>query len=111
MNRKDRKGTSKRNMIVGDISEVGMFNPKGPYCQSCGMPLSKDEKGGGTEADGRTSAEFCSHCYVNGKFTDPTLTADEMIEKVRGKMKEMHIPGFLAKRFTKDIPTLKRWAG
>ena len=22
-----------------------MFKPKGPYCQSCGMPLSKDERG------------------------------------------------------------------
>jgi len=25
-------------------------------------------------------------------------------------MKAMHIPGFLAKSFTKDIPTLGRWA-
>jgi hypothetical protein len=33
-----------------------------------------------------------------------------MVEKVRGKMKAMHIPGFLAKSFTKDIPTLGRWA-
>ena len=86
-----------------------MFKPKGPYCQSCGMPLSKDEKGGGTEADGRVSTEYCSHCHVGGKFTDPSLTANQMIERVRAKMKEMHIPGFLAKSFTKDIPTLGRW--
>jgi Putative zinc ribbon domain len=88
-----------------------MFKPKGPYCQSCGMPLSKDEKGGGTEADGRVSSEYCSHCYVAGRFTDPDVTADRMVEKVQAKMKAMHIPGFLAKRFSKDIPTLKRWAG
>jgi len=25
-------------------------------------------------------------------------------------MKEMHLPGFLAKSFTKDIPTLARWS-
>ena len=87
-----------------------MFKPKGPYCQSCGMPLSKDEKGGGTEADGRKSSQYCSHCYAGGRFTDPDLTAEQMVEKVRGKMKEMHIPGFLAKAFTKDIPTLGRWA-
>jgi hypothetical protein len=31
-----------------------------------------------------------------------------MISHVQGKMTEMHIPGFLARRFTKDIPTLKR---
>ena len=86
-----------------------MFKPKGPHCQSCGMPLSRDEKGGGTEADGRKSSQYCSHCYAAGRFTDPDLTAEQMVEKVRGKMKEMHIPGFLAKAFTKDIPTLGRW--
>jgi hypothetical protein len=74
------------------------------------MPLSKDEKGGGTEADGRTSSEYCSHCYAGGSFTEPDLTADRMAEKVQAKMKEMHVPGFLAKRFTKEIATLKRWA-
>lgn len=87
-----------------------MFKPKGPYCQSCGMPLSKDEKGGGTEADGRKSTEYCSHCYIGGKFAEPDMTVDQMVVKVQGKMKEMYIPGFLAKSFTKDIPALKRWA-
>ena len=87
-----------------------MFKPKGPYCQSCGMPLSRDSKGGGTEADGSKSAEYCSHCYAGGKFTSPDLSVDQMIQRVQGKMKEMHIPGFLAKRFTKGIPNLKRWA-
>ena len=87
-----------------------MFKPKGPFCQSCGMPLSKDVKGGGTEADGTQSTEYCSHCYVRGMFTEPEITADQMTEKVRAKMKEMHIPGFLAKSFTRDIPTLRRWA-
>jgi len=87
-----------------------MFKPKGPYCQSCGMPLSKDEKGGGTEADGSKSALYCSHCYAGGQFTNPDLTVDQMIERVRGKMKEMHIPGFLTKSLVKDIPTLARWA-
>lgn len=60
-----------------------MLRPKGPYCQSCGMPLSKDEMGGGTEADGRVSTEYCSHCYWEGAFTDPSLTAEQMAE--RGK--------------------------
>ena len=87
-----------------------MFKPKGPYCQSCGMPLSKDPKSGGTEAGGAKSAEFCSHCYVGGQFTAPDMTAGQMMLLVEGKLKEMHIPGFLAKRMTKDIPSLKRWA-
>ena len=29
-----------------------MEAPQGPICQSCGMPLAKDERGGGSEADG-----------------------------------------------------------
>ena len=87
-----------------------MFKPKGPYCQSCGMSLSKDAQGGGTEADGSRSTQYCSHCYLSGRFTEPNLTADQMVAKVQSKMKEMHIPGFLARSFTKDIPSLKRWA-
>jgi hypothetical protein len=86
-----------------------MFKPKGPYCQSCGMPLSKDKKGGGTEKDGSKSSEYCSNCYKDGKFVLPDITVDEMILRVKGKMKEMHIPGFLANYFTKGIPQLKRW--
>ena len=87
-----------------------MFKPKGPFCQSCGMPLSKDPQGGGTEAGGAKSTEYCSHCYVEGKFTAPDMTAQQMVQLVEGKLKEMHIPGFLAKRMAKDIPALKRWA-
>jgi hypothetical protein len=86
-----------------------MLGPKGPFCQSCGMPLSKDRTGGGTEADGRRSAEYCGNCYQRGAFTQPDLTAEQMRERVLGRMKEMHLPGFLARRFAKGIPDLKRW--
>ena len=73
------------------------------------MPLSKDEKGGGTDAGGVLSKEYCSHCYQDGRFTVPDLTVDQMVSRVEGKMKEMHIPGFIARGFTKRIPELKRW--
>ena len=80
-------------------------------CQSCGMPLKRDEKGGGTEADGRRNVKFCSHCYVDGKFTLPALTAPQMQERVRGKMVEMGFPKFLTGFFTRGIPKLERWSG
>lgn len=86
-----------------------MFKPKGPYCQSCGMPLSKDPAGGGTEANGAKSEEYCSHCYQNGRFTEPDLTAQQMVQKVSAKLREMHFPSFMARRFTREIPDLKRW--
>jgi Putative zinc ribbon domain len=79
-------------------------------CQSCGMPLSKDERGGGTNADGSKSAMYCSHCFVGGRFTLPELTAGEMQERVKDKLKEAGFPGFLAGLFTRGIPKLQRWS-
>ncbi len=73
------------------------------------MPLSKDENGGGTEADGRKSGMYCSHCYQNGTFVPPDITLEQMQERVKGKIKEMGFPGFLAGFFTKNIPKLERW--
>ena len=78
-------------------------------CQSCGMPLSRDKNGGGTEANGAKSLMYCSNCYKDGRFTMPDLTVDQMIDRVKGKMKEMGIPGFLTGFFTKNIPKLERW--
>lgn len=86
-----------------------MFGPKGPFCQSCGMPLSKDPLSGGTNADGTRTTEYCSHCYEKGAFTQPGITAEQMQSLVEAKLRTMHFPGFLAKRFAKDVPTLRRW--
>jgi hypothetical protein len=78
-------------------------------CQSCGMPLKRDEKGGGTNADGSKSTMYCSKCYQNGKFTSPNITVQEMQSLVKDKMKEFGFPGFIAGFFTKNIPKLERW--
>jgi len=80
-------------------------------CQSCGMPLKRDEQGGGTEADGSRSHMYCSHCYERGRFTHPDLTASQMQERVREKLRQFGFPGFLAGLFTRRIPSLRRWAG
>jgi hypothetical protein len=79
------------------------------FCQSCGMPLSKDPRHGGTEADGLKSPKYCSYCYNDGKFTKPNMTADEMKTLVKGKMKELGFPGFTHWFFTMNIPKLERW--
>jgi putative zinc ribbon protein len=86
-----------------------MFGAKPPFCQSCGMPLSKDPMGGGTEADGTRSTEFCSWCYREGAFVEPNLTVQDMIVRVEGKLREMHFPRFLVRRFSRTIPSLHRW--
>lgn len=78
-------------------------------CQSCGMPLKADPKGGGTEADGRTSAEYCSFCYGNGKFHNPAMTIDEMRVLIIGKMVEKGYPRIIARLFTVGLDRLTRW--
>ena len=83
-------------------------------CQSCGMPFSKDPFKGGSEVDGTRSLLYCSHCYVNGKFTEPDITVEEMTNKVKNIMKtKLGIPRifhwFVGKWCDKAIPKLKRW--
>ncbi len=78
-------------------------------CQSCAMPLNKDPKGGGTNEDGSKSKMYCSYCYSHGKFVNPDLTVGQMQDFVKGKLKEMGFPGFIAGFFTKGIPKLERW--
>lgn len=73
------------------------------------MPLSKDPKGGATNADGSKNKMYCSYCFENGKFLQPDWTAGQMQTFVKGKMKEMGMPGFLAGWFSKGIPKLERW--
>lgn len=79
-------------------------------CQSCSMPMKRDEKGGGTNADGSKNKMYCSKCYERGNFKNPDMTVDEMKALVKGKLKEFGFPGFLAGWFTKGIPKLERWS-
>ncbi|HEX9221010.1 MAG TPA: hypothetical protein VF858_11040, partial [Gemmatimonadaceae bacterium] len=47
--------------------------------------------------------------YRKGVFTQPNITAQEMTALVEGKLRSMHFPRFLARRFAKEVPTLRRW--
>ena len=48
------------------------------FCQSCGMPLTRDEDCG-TNADGSKNFDFCTYCYKDGAFTS-NFTMEEMAE-------------------------------
>jgi hypothetical protein len=73
------------------------------------MPLSQDPKGGGTEADGSRSTEFCSYCYQNGAFFEPNMTLEQMIAKLEPIMAGMHMPSQVIERTKATLPQLKRW--
>lgn len=78
-------------------------------CQSCGMPMAMDAKGGGSEVDGTRTGLYCSHCYENGQFTAPDLTASQMQERVRGKLVELDLPEHVVNSAVEEIPKLRRW--
>ena len=86
-----------------------MMKPEGPFCQSCGMPLSRDAQGGGTEADGRKTTEYCSHCYRAGAFTQPQLTMQQMMDNVRGRLLQMNLPAPAVDGMVSGVAQLRRW--
>lgn len=79
------------------------------FCQSCGMPMSKDPQGGGTEADGSKSVKYCSYCYKNGVFTWHDCNAKQMQEFCKKKLREMGYSRLSAWFMTLNIPRLERW--
>jgi len=82
--------------------------PKGAFCQSCAMPMEKPEDFG-TNAGGKQNKEHCRYCYQNGKFAEPDITIEQMMEKVSGIMKQMHMPDAQIEQVKMFIPMLKRW--
>lgn len=83
---------------------------KGPFCQSCAMPMSSSEMFG-TNSDGTKTDEFCTYCYQEGQFTAPGITAREMIDKCVSVMVQQKImpEGQARDLMTKTIPNLNRW--
>jgi hypothetical protein len=73
------------------------------------MPLKADPKGGGTNADGSRSVEYCSYCYGNGRFHDPDMSIDEMKALIVEKLVEKGYPRCIARLFNIGLDRLKRW--
>jgi len=83
------------------------------FCQSCGMPLTKDVLG--TNADGSKNEDYCMYCYKDGKFLQD-CTMDEMIEHCSQFVDEVNkqMPKPMTKEEYKQMmrgffPMLKRW--
>lgn len=84
--------------------------PKGPFCQSCGMPIDNEELTG-SNSDGSSSSEYCKYCFQQGEFTAPDITLEQMIKKCSAILQEKtKMPPFQAAMITNGlIPKLKRW--
>ena len=83
-------------------------------CQSCGMAMKQGQADlRGSNADGSRNEIYCNQCYLNGKFTDPHITADIMIEKNMKLIESSNMNKFkkwiLKKSYPSMIKRLDRW--
>ena len=86
-----------------------MQSSQEPICQSCGMPVKKNEDPG-TNADGSKSEDYCFHCFQEGYFLDEGITLQEKIEKNIKFGIQMGMPEDMARHMCENIlPQLKRW--
>jgi Putative zinc ribbon domain len=83
---------------------------RGPFCQSCGMPMRRPSDFG-VDADGRRINDYCHFCFDNGMFTEPAMTPQEMIDRcVTFTVRQTFTPEMEARALLTDvIPRLKRW--
>jgi len=83
---------------------------KGPFCQSCGMPMKKAIDFG-LGADGLRVNDYCHFCFDHGDFTEPGLTREAMIDQCVGFMtRQTFTPEAEARLLMSSvIPALKRW--
>ena len=84
--------------------------PRGPFCQSCSMPLGKPDDFGTDQAGYRVN-DYCQHCFANGAFTEPGISMESMLERCVAVMDRQGImPAPQARALlTEVLPRLKRW--
>jgi len=87
---------------------------KKKFCQSCAMPMEKKDDFG-VNADGSVNEEYCRYCFQNGKFTNPNITMEEMLEiglKGIDKNTDMSKPMkfMIKKMYPSQLKKLKRWS-
>lgn len=83
------------------------------FCQSCGMPLTTDNKG--TNADGSRNEDYCIYCYKDGKFAQD-MTMEQMIDHCAQFTDEINKNSAqnltveqMKEQMRQFFPHLKRW--
>lgn len=77
-------------------------------CQSCGIDLNSDDTFIKI-SDEEKKISYCSHCYLNEIFTEPDLTYDEMIIKVKNRLKELGANKIQIFFYLERLKNLDRW--
>ncbi|MCM4158705.1 hypothetical protein FHG64_03645 [Antarcticibacterium flavum] len=81
---------------------------KYPICQCCAAPLGNENRG--TNRNGSLNEDYCRACYVDGEFTDHSLTLHQLEVRLM-EMAEVHNEISLeeANEIIRKLPDLKRW--
>lgn len=83
--------------------------PKGPFCQSCGMPMTKPVDFAMAK-EGFHINDYCRFCWVDGAFTNPAMTMQEMQDFCTKELVKQHMPEVKARALMAEtLPRLKRW--
>jgi hypothetical protein len=79
-------------------------------CQSCGLPFNAEHTHFIAKDPDGTDSMYCTMCYKDGKFINPDMSFDEMIEIQVPIL--LHIFGSeeaVRKELRAFLPTLERW--
>jgi hypothetical protein len=108
--------------ILKNVGTVKCFSEPSPWfkkgmikmtkvtmCQSCGLPFNEEHAHFvATEPDGSKSI-YCTNCYKKGKFIDPNLSMEQMIEMLVPVLGKAMGEENARKELTTLLPTLERW--
>ena len=82
---------------------------RGPFCQSCGMPMHQPADFGTTN-DGIHVNDYCRFCWVDGAFTNPMISMPEMLDFCTRELTRQGMAEARARALMRDtLPRLKRW--
>lgn len=82
---------------------------KEPRCQSCGLPFNKAHAHFIVAQPDGTQSPYCTNCYQNGKFIEPDITMEGMMEKLLPVLERTMGAAAAKKELDAVLPTLERW--
>lgn len=91
-------------------ADINIYIGLADICQSCGMPMTKEEQYG-TNADGSKSADYCCYCYQKGAF-EQDCTMEKMIDFCLNMpdSEKIYTDKEASRKMMQEyFPTLKRW--
>ena len=78
-------------------------------CQSCALPFNEEHARFISAGPDGSRSIYCNMCYRAGKFTEPDLTMEGMIEKVVPILGRSVGEEEARKEMTAVLPALERW--